>query len=159
MAKIQVGDKLPGVTVFIGLPPTPVNIADRFGKGRVLIFGVPGAFTPGCSKTHLPGYVRDAGKIKEKGIQEIACISKNDSFVMEAWGQQLDPTKQIVLVADPQGDFTSNTQLSVDLPVLGGSRSSRFAMVVNNGVVEKLFEEPDGKGLTCSLSDSLLSKM
>jgi 2-Cys peroxiredoxin 5 len=160
LTKIQVGDKLPSANVFLGVPPAPTNFLERFGKGRVLVFGVPGAFTPGCSKTHLPGYVKDAEKIRAKlGVTEIVCIAVNDVFVMDAWSAQHDPKKSVTMVADAAADFAVKSGLKVDLPVLGGVRSSRFALVAEDGVVKHLFEEPDGKGLSCSLSDSILAKL
>ncbi|CUG88372.1 peroxiredoxin, putative [Bodo saltans] len=159
-AKIKVGDSLPAASIFLGVPPVATNVVERFGKGRIIIFGVPGAFTPGCTKTHLPGYVKDADKLKAKAnAKEIICISVNDSFVMEAWANQYDPSKKIVVASDVNADFATKTGLAIDLPVLGGKRSSRFAMIVNDGTVEFLAEEPDGKGLSCSLSDSLLAKL
>jgi peroxiredoxin 5 len=159
-SKIKVGDSLPAANVFLGVPPVATNVAERFGKGRVIIFGVPGAFTPGCTKTHLPGYVKDAEKLKAKAnAQEIVCVAVNDSFVMEAWSAQYDAGKKITVASDVNADFATKTGLAIDLPILGGVRSSRFAMIVNDGKVEFLAEEPDGKGLTCSLSDSLLAKL
>jgi len=87
MAPVQVGDAVPSVDLFEGAPDQKVNLAEVCKEGKVVIFGVPGAFTPGCSKTHLPGYVEDADKLKAKGIKDIICVSVNDPFVMGAWGK------------------------------------------------------------------------
>eukprot|EP00331_Platyophrya_macrostoma_P014010 CAMPEP_0176432072 /NCGR_PEP_ID=MMETSP0127-20121128/15178_1 /TAXON_ID=938130 /ORGANISM="Platyophrya macrostoma, Strain WH" /LENGTH=167 /DNA_ID=CAMNT_0017814177 /DNA_START=65 /DNA_END=568 /DNA_ORIENTATION=+ len=160
MQKLKVGDKLPAANVHIGVPPVAVNFAEKFGKGRVLVFGVPGAFTPGCTKTHLPGYVKDSAKIRAKfGVNEIVCIAVNDVFVLEAWSMKYDPKQTVTMVSDAVADFATKSGLKVDLPVLGGIRSSRFALIAEDGVVKNLFEEPDGKGLSCSLSESLLAKL
>merc|ERR1711920_409867 len=87
MAPIKEGDSIPSVDLFEGNPDTKVNLAEVCKEGKYVIFGVPGAFTPGCSKTHLPGYVEQADDLKSKGIKEIFCISVNDPFVMAAWGE------------------------------------------------------------------------
>ena len=87
MAPVAVGDTIPSVDLFKNNPGTKVNIAELYAGKKVVIFGVPGAFTPGCSKTHLPGYVAKAEETKWKGVDEIVCVSVNDLFIMEAWGE------------------------------------------------------------------------
>ena len=86
MAPVKVGDSVPSVDLFEGAPDKKVNLADVCKEGKVVVFGVPGAFTPGCSKTHLPGYVERADSLKSKGVKEIICVAVNDPFVMAAWG-------------------------------------------------------------------------
>ncbi|KAJ8309080.1 hypothetical protein KUTeg_013954 [Tegillarca granosa] len=143
---IKVGDKFPSVEVFENAPDNKVNTSE-FATGKVVLFGVPGAFTPGCSKTHLPGFVENADKIKAKGVKTIACVSVNDPFVMAEWGK----------VHDPQGkalDLVLNAA-----PILGNDRCKRFSMVIEDGVVKALNVEPDGTGLTCSLSPEILKNL
>ncbi|XP_029170162.1 peroxiredoxin-5, mitochondrial [Nylanderia fulva] len=152
---IAVGDKLPTVDLFENTPADKVNLAQAAAGKKIIIFGVPGAFTPGCSKTHLPGYVAKAGELKLKGISEIFCISVNDPFVMAAWGKEHDATGKIRMLADPKGDFTDAIDLGIDLQVLGGKRSKRYSMVVDDGIVKELNVEPDNTGLSCSLADRI----
>ncbi|XP_011258862.2 peroxiredoxin-5, mitochondrial [Camponotus floridanus] len=152
---IAVGDELPSVDLFENTPADKVNLAQAAAGKKIIIFGVPGAFTPGCSKTHLPGYVTKADDLKSKGISEIFCISVNDPFVMAAWGKEHNATGKVRMLADPKGDFTDAADLSVDLQVLGGKRSKRYSMVVDNGIVKELNVEPDNTGLSCSLADRI----
>jgi len=156
---LKVGDEIPSVEVFENNPGNAVNMKELCTGKKVVVFAVPGAFTPGCSKTHLPGYVEKAADIKAKGIDEIVCISVNDPFVTEAWGQAHGTTDKVRMFADTNGDFTKACGLGQDLAVLGGLRSKRYSMVVDNGKVSELQVEPDGKGLTCSLAENVLSKM
>lgn len=159
--EIKVGDKLPSTVLFEHNPGEKVVTTELFGKGKHVIFGVPGAFTPGCSKTHLPGYVQEHGSLtKSKGIQSIACISVNDPFVMDAWGKAHDADGKIRMLADIEGEFTKAIGLIIDLTaVLGNHRSKRYAMVVEDGVVKSLHVEPDGTGLTCSLASNILEDL
>ncbi len=121
----------------------------------MIIFGVPGAFTPGCSKTHLPGYVQKADELRKSGVQEIACVSVNDAFVMGAWAQQHNTKGKLRMLADPAGKLAKELDLEIDLPPLGGKRLKRFSMIVENGVVKTLNIEPDGTGLSCSLAEKI----
>lgn len=122
---------------------------------KIIVFAVPGAFTPGCSKTHVPGYVQKADELKKSGIAEIVCVSVNDPFVMSAWGKDQNAGGKVRMLADPAAAFTKAVNLSIDLPPLGGVRSKRYSMVVENGVVKSLNVEPDGTGLSCSLADKI----
>ncbi|MBN3282788.1 PRDX5 protein, partial [Polyodon spathula] len=135
-------------------------MAELFKGKKGILFAVPGAFTPGCTKTHLPGFVSQAVEMKAKGIEEIACVSVNDVFVMSAWGKEHGAEGKVRMLADPTGAFTQAVDLLLDndhlLEVLGNKRSQRYAMLVQDGVVKKLNVEPDGHGLTCSLSSSML---
>merc|ERR1712156_549264 len=146
------GDEIPSVDLFEGNPDTKVNLAEVCKEGKYVIFGVPGAFTPGCSKTHLPGYVEQADELKAKGVKEIFCISVNDPFVMAAWGENQKADGKVRMLADTCGEFVKATDLTTDLSaVLGSVRSKRFSMLVEDGKAAKVNIEPDGTGLTCSL--------
>lgn len=158
---IKVGDKIPSVEVFENSPGNKVNMADLFKGKKGVLFAVPGAFTPGCSKTHLPGYVENFDKLKAKGVEVVACVSVNDPFVMEAWGQDQKAEGKVRMLADTNAEFTKAVDmLFPDLAaVLGGIRSKRYAMVIEDSTIKALQVEPDGKGLTCSLAPSLIEKM
>jgi len=156
---IDVGQKLPSATLHEGSPGNQVDPAQAFASGKHVIFAVPGAFTPGCDKTHLPGYVSDHQQLKDKGVDSIACVSVNDAFVMDAWGKAHSAQGKVRMLADPGAEFTKAVGLDVDAKALGGTRSKRYAMVVEDGVVTQLQVEPDGFGLTCSLAPSLLEKL
>jgi 2-Cys peroxiredoxin 5 len=156
---IQEGDKLPSVEVHESSPGDKVNIADLFAGKKGVLFAVPGAFTPGCSKTHLPGYVQDADAIKAKGIDVVACVAVNDAFVMQAWGESQGAQGKVRMLADPAGEFTKAVGLDVNAAALGGLRSKRYSMIIDDGVVKSLNVEPDGFGLTCSLSKPLLEQL
>lgn len=146
---------MPSVDLFEDSPANKVNLADLSAKGKVVVFAVPGAFTPGCSKTHLPGFVSSADKLKGSGVNEIVCLSVNDPFVMQAWGKDQGAADKVRMLADVSGEFTKAVDLGVELAPLGGYRSKRYSMVVENGVVTQLNVEPDGTGLSCSLADKL----
>lgn len=152
---IKVGDKIPSVDLYENAPTNKVNIAKLCEGKKVVLFAVPGAFTPGCSKTHLPGYVEDADSLKNKGISEIICVSVNDPFVMAAWAEAQKTEGKVRMLADPSGAFTKAVDLQTDLAPLGGLRSKRYSMLIENGVVKSLNVEPDGTGLSCSLSKNL----
>merc|ERR1712241_127586 len=152
MSPIKEGDAIPSVDLFEGNPDTKVNLAEVCKEGKYVIFGVPGAFTPGCSRTHLPGYVEQADELKAKGVKEIFCISVNDPFVMAAWGENQKAEGKVRMLADTCGEFVKSTDLTIDLSaVLGSVRSKRFSMLIEDGKAAKVNIEPDGTGLTCSL--------
>ncbi|XP_053702907.1 peroxiredoxin-5, mitochondrial [Synchiropus splendidus] len=160
---IQVGDSLPAVEVQEGEPKNKVAMNQLFKGKKGVLFAVPGAFTPGCSKTHLPGFVQLVEDLKSKGVEEVACISVNDAFVMAAWGREHGAEGKIRMLADPTGAFTKAVDLLLDseeiAAVLGNKRSKRYVMVVEDGVVKNIDVEPDGTGLTCSLASSILTKL
>ncbi|CAH2077184.1 unnamed protein product, partial [Iphiclides podalirius] len=158
MAPVQVGDTLPSVDLFEDSPANKVNIAELVSGKKVVLFAVPGAFTPGCSKTHLPGYVQNADKMKADGVGEVVCVSVNDPYVMAAWGAQHNTKGKVRMLADPNGNFIKALDLGTNLPPLGGFRSKRFSMVINDGKVQELNVEPDGTGLSCSLADKIKYK-
>lgn len=143
---IQEGDKLPEATMHTMQDgrPTPVTTADLFAGKKVVAFAVPGAFTPTCSQAHLPGYVVKADEIKAKGVDSIVCISVNDAFVMGSWGDAAN-AEHLVMVGDGNGDFTKAIGLEMDGSGFGlGTRSQRYAMIVDDGVVTKLNVEAPG---------------
>ena len=144
---IQVGDRLPDVPLAIATPdgPQPTTSTDHFKGKTVALFAVPGAFTPTCSARHLPSYVEKAAELKGQGIDEIACISVNDPFVMAAWGER-DGSSDITMLADGNGAFAEATGLTMDGSKFGlGQRSQRYSMLVNDGVVEQLNVEAPGE--------------
>ena len=156
---ISVGSKLPGGSLYEGNPGGAVNVESLFEKKKVVLFGVPGAFTPGCSKTHLPGYVAAAESLKAKGVHEIVCVSVNDPFVMEEWGKAHNATGKVRMLADTTATWTKALGLDLDLTAaLGGVRCKRFSAVVDNGIVTKLNVEPSDAptGMTCSLAEKLV---
>lgn len=143
---ISVGDTLPDVKLVKATAqgPEAVQSAEFFKGKRVALFAVPGAFTPTCSAKHLPGFVEKADAIKAKGIDEIACISVNDAFVMKAWGAA-NGADTVTMLADGNGDFAKAVGLTMDGSGFGmGLRSQRYAMVVKDGVVEQLHIEAPG---------------
>ena len=141
--KIKKGDKLPDAKVFIlGKDPKEVSIKQIVGDEKVILFGLPGAFTPTCSTKHLPGFVLAIDQLKKKGINKVVCISINDSFVMDAWGKIHNVQDKILMVGDSKGDFTKNIGAELNLTNRGlGVRSSRYTMLVEKGSVLKISEE------------------
>ena len=138
---IKVGDRLPAATFRVMTPdgPAPKTTDDVFKGKRVVLFAVPGAFTPTCHKNHMPGFVKNFDAIKAKGIDTIAVTAVNDVFVMDAWCKASGADGKIQLLADGSGDFTKALDLSADLSANGlGVRSKRYSMLVEDGVVKKL---------------------
>lgn len=156
---IHVGDSIPSATVHEGTPAHHVDPAELFAHGKHVIFGVPGAFTPGCSNTHLPGYIERADDLRAKGIDQIACVAVNDAHVMRHWGEIQGANGKVRMLADPSAEFTKALGLDVFSAALGGTRSKRYAMVIEDGRVTRLQVEPDGFGLSCSLAPSLLDQL
>jgi len=157
---IKVGDQLPAATLFEGTPDGKVEVAELFAGKRAVVFGVPGAFTPGCSKTHLPGYVEKADEIKSHGVDLIVCLAVNDPFVMAAWGQAHKADGKIMMLADTSAEFAKAAGLDIDLKaVLGSVRMKRFSMIVDDGKLTFLNIEPDGTGMTCSLASNVLTSL
>nr|NUR37031.1 peroxiredoxin [Sphingomonas sp.] len=157
---IQKGDRLPDVPLTIATAdgPLPTTSGEFFGGKRVALFAVPGAFTPTCSARHLPSYVEKANELKGKGVDEIACISVNDPFVMSAWNQR-DGSQDIIMLADGNGAFTDAVGLSFDGSKFGmGKRSQRYSMIVNDGVVEQLNVEEPGE-YRASSAETMLDQL
>ena len=144
---IQAGARLPDVALTIASAdgPKPTTSGEYFKGKKVALFAVPGAFTPTCSARHLPSFVEKAQELKGKGVDEIACISVNDPFVMAAWGQR-DGSEDITMLADGNGEFAEATGLAFDGSKFGmGKRSQRYSMIVDDGVVEQLNVEEPGE--------------
>lgn len=144
---IAVGDKIPSTTFteMTADGPRPVQSDEYFAGKRVALFSVPGAYTPTCSAKHLPGYVEQAEALKAKGIDEIACTAVNDVFVMSQWGQSSGVAGKVTMLADGNGDFIEAIGLGMDGSKFGmGQRGQRFAMVVDDGTVERLDVEAPG---------------
>jgi len=156
----KIGDPIPNVDLFEKTPANKVNVKSLTQGRKIVIFGVPGAFTPGCSKSHLPSYVTRADEIKSKGIDELVCVSVNDPFVMAAWAEATGAEGKVRLLADTKGDLTKKLGLDIDMTdKLGSVRSKRYAMLVADGKIEKLEVEPDGTGLSCSLAQNFVEKL
>jgi len=154
---IQVGDKVPGCTLKTMGDQGPADIStdEIFAGKKVVLFAVPGAFTPGCSMTHLPGYVVNADKIKAAGVDTIVCMSVNDAFVMGAWGEAQN-AEELLMLADGNGELTAALGLELDGSGFGlGTRSQRFAMIVEDGAVTHLNVEP-GAGVDVSSAETIM---
>jgi len=152
---IQVGDRLPqgNLTEFIEteqpgctVGPNAFQVSDLAKGTRILIFGLPGAFTPTCSAKHVPSYVNNYERLKAKGIDEIWCVSVNDAFVMNAWGKDQKAGNKVRMMADGSADYTKKLGLELDLTARGmGVRSQRYALLAEDGVVKKISVEAPGK--------------
>ncbi|MCB1685717.1 MAG: peroxiredoxin [Pseudomonadales bacterium] len=157
---IKEGDKLPDAKMFMMKDgkPTPVTTAELFAGKKVVVFALPGAFTPTCSQAHLPGFVVNADAIKAKGVDSIVCLSVNDAFVMDSWGKDQN-AEQILMVGDGNGEFTTAVGLEMDGSGFGlGKRSQRYAMIVDDGKVTKLAVEAPGK-LEVSKAEAMLAAL
>ena len=153
---IQVGDQLPSLPLQEGTPKNTHDVRELFqGKTGILV-AVPGAFTPGCSLTHLPSYVNNIDQLREQGYDLVACVAVNDAFVMDAWGKAQGAEGKVIMLADPDASFTKALGLEVNAGSLGGIRSKRYSMVIKDGVVTQLNVEPDSFGTSCSLAGELL---
>jgi peroxiredoxin len=144
---IKVGDKIPSAKLrhMTAEGPKEISTDDIFKGKKVVLFAVPGAFTPTCSAKHLPGFVQNSEAIKGKGVDTIACVSVNDAFVMGAWGKAQGTEGKVLMLADGNGTFTKELGLEMDGSGFGlGSRSKRYAMVVQDGVVKALNVENPG---------------
>ena len=145
---VKVGDKVPHATLRMIGPegPKPVTTEELFPKGKkVVAFALPGAFTPTCSAKHVPGFVSSFDQIKAKGVDTIACISVNDAFVMGAWGKDQKAGDKVMMLGDGNGEFTQAMGLTMDGSKFGlGTRSQRYAMIVDSGVIKELFVEKPG---------------
>jgi len=159
---IAAGDAIPDVEIkqpgANGMPES-VKTGELFAKGRTVLFGVPGAFTPGCDKIHLPGFVEQADDLFAKGVDRVACVAVNDAFVMDAWGKAHGVGDKIVMLADGNGDFTKALGLELNASKFGmGSRSQRYSLIANDGVVEQLNIEAAGE-FRVSSADYLLEHL
>ncbi len=162
MAEIKVGDALPEATftTMTADGPAPRTTAEAFGGKTVALFAVPGAFTPTCHNSHLPSFLAQADALKAKGVDEIACISVNDVFVLDAWAKATAASPDIQMLADGSADFTAATGMELDLTERGlGVRSKRYAMLVEDGTVKTLLVEDAPGEAVKSSADALLAAM
>jgi peroxiredoxin len=158
---IAVGDTLPEGTLthMTAEGPKPITTGELFAGKKVVVFGVPGAFTPTCSKQHLPGYVKEADAIKAKGVDTIACLAVNDVHVMHAWAEANAAADKILMLADGNASYVQALGLDVDLSDAGmGRRSRRFSMIVDDGVVKELNVEP-ARGVSVSGADATACRL
>jgi glutaredoxin/glutathione-dependent peroxiredoxin len=158
---IQVGDKLPEVSLTIATSegPRPTTTSEYFGGKKVALFAVPGAYTPTCSAKHLPSYVEKAEELKGKGVDEVACTSVNDAFVMSAWNRDAG-SEHITMLADGNGELASALGLTMDGSKfgMGSVRSQRYSMIVNDGTVEQLNVEAPGE-YQASSAETMLGQL
>ena len=156
---IKVGDALPTLTMAEATPdgPKQVSTADLFTGHKVVLFAVPGAFTPTCSARHLPGYTDNVAAFKDKGVDRVVCMAVNDPFVMRAWAKDQNVGDEMVMLADGSAHFTRALGMELDLSARGlGIRSQRFALVAENGVVTHLAVEAPGE-FDVSAAESVLA--
>ncbi len=157
---IEAGDRIPEGTLTVMTPdgPAPLTTEALFGGKKVVLFAVPGAFTPTCSARHLPGFIEHANAILATGVDTIACMAVNDVFVMDAWGRSAD-AGPILMLADGNGEFTRALGLELDATAFGmGHRCQRFAMIAEDGRVTALFVEAPGE-FRVSSAEHVLSKL
>lgn len=158
---IKIGDRVPqGSFATMGTQgPGSLSTSELFDGKKVVLFAVPGAFTPTCSLKHLPGFGEQAAAIKAKGVDTVACMSVNDVFVMSAWGKATVPDGSVLMLADGNGEYTAALGLELDASGYGmGTRSQRFSMIVDDGVVTALNIEPAGQ-FGVSSADTILEQL
>ena len=159
---VKVGDALPADVKLKEMGdggPRDVTVGELCKGRKVVLFAVPGAFTPTCSMKHLPGFVEQAAALRQKGVDEVACVSVNDAFVMDAWGKHSNAGGKVRMLADGNAEFTRAMGLALDASGFGmGQRSQRYAMVLRDGKLEALMVEP-GPGLAASSAESVLAKL
>jgi peroxiredoxin len=159
---IKVGDRVPsGITLrYLTSEGVKAVSSDEFFKGRkVAVFGLPGAYTRTCSSRHLPGYVQNSQALRQKGIDQIACVSVNDAFVMGAWGREHKADDKVVMLGDGSCELTEALGLTVDRHAAGmGIRSQRYSMIADDGVVKELNVEPSGE-YGVSSAEAMLAKL
>lgn len=159
---INVGDTLPEGTFnrMTENGPAPVTTKELFDGKKVVLFGVPGAFTPSCHKNHLPGYIKQADAIKAKGVDTIACLAVNDVFVLDAWAKATGADGKIVLLADGNADYVKKLGLELDGSGFGlGTRSKRFSLIAENGVIKELNVEQAAGQVTSSGADATICQI
>ena len=145
---IKVGDKMPAGTLTLVTNDGPQKVsAEEFFKGKkVVLFSVPGAFTPTCDAKHLPGFVEKAGDLRAKGVETVACIAVNDAFVMKAWGKSQNCDGKVQMIADGNAEYTKALGLELDASGFGmGTRGQRFALIVHDGIVKSVNVEEKGE--------------
>ncbi len=159
---IKVGDKIPegGFAVMTAEGPGAMTTDELFGGKKVVLFSVPGAFTPACSTKHLPGFVENADAIRAKGVDTVACLAVNDVFVMDAWGKSAGTAGKVTMLADGNGEFTKALGLELDASGFGmGTRGLRFALVVEDGVVAQAHIEESPVEVEASAAENILKNL
>ena len=159
---IKAGDHIPSASVkhMTNDGIEDVGTDQLFAGKKVVLFALPGAFTPTCSAKHLPGFIQQAGALKAKGVDTIACLSVNDAFVMKAWGDDQGAGDTVMMLADGNAEFTKAVGLELDASGYGmGTRSQRYAMVVDDGVVKSLHVEEAAGGLDVSSAENVLASL
>jgi peroxiredoxin len=157
---IKVGDRIPSATLnYLKDGVQAIRTDDIFKGKKVVLFSVPGAFTPTCSAKHLPGFVANLAAIKAKGVDTVACMAVNDAFVMQAWAKSQDAPEEILMLADGNGAFAKSLGLEMDASAFGmGTRSKRFALIAEDGVVKHLAIEAPGE-FKVSAADAVLAAL
>tara|TARA_B100001057_G_scaffold87070_1_gene82986 strand:+ start:19285 stop:19767 length:483 start_codon:yes stop_codon:yes gene_type:complete len=158
---IQIGDNLPegSFNIMLDDKPSEIDTRDLFGNKNILLFAVPGAFTPGCSLNHLPGFVSNRSELYSKGIEQIFCLAVNDIFVMSAWAKSQNISDEIIMISDGNCDYTKKIGLEIDSTAFGmGIRSRRYALVANDSKITQLFIDEPGK-IEVSTAESVLSNL
>ena len=159
---IKVGDKMPEgqFMIMTGEGPEPLGTDELFGGKKVVLFGLPGAFTPTCSARHVPGYVQNADALEAKGVDTIACMAVNDAFVMGAWGKDQNVGGKVVMLADGSAEYTAKLGLGLDLSGRGmGQRCTRFSMLVEDGEVKSLNLEENPGEAAASGAEAMLGQV
>ena len=158
---IQIGDTLPegSFNIMLDDKPSEIDTGDLFGNKNILLFAVPGAFTPGCSLNHLPGFISNRSELYSKGIDQIICLAVNDIFVMSAWAKSQNISDEIMMISDGNCDYTKKIGLEIDSTAFGmGIRSRRYALVANDSKITQLFIDEPGK-IDLSTAESVLSNL
>ena len=160
--KLKINDQIPDTEIFqlVDGEPQKSNLREIIGNGKIVLFGLPGAFTSTCSKLHLPGFVAHADKIKAKGIEHIFCLSVNDPYVMNGWGEINNTGDKIKMLSDPYLSFTKSIGAEVDRNAKGmGIRSNRYLMVIKNFKVVNIYEEKETKECGLTSAENLLDNL
>lgn len=158
---IQVGDHIPDTTVMQMTEngPSPIVASEVIGAGRVVLFATPGAFTPTCSAQHLPGFLEKYEELKAKGVDQLVCMAVNDVFVVDAWSKASQTAGKVTMIADGNGDFARAMGLEMDIRAFGmGDRCQRFAMIIQDGIVEDIMVEAPGE-FKVSSAEAVLNKL
>ena len=159
---ISVGERIPNTTLYhmTGDGPAAITTDELLGGKKVVLFGLPGAFTPTCSAQHVPSFLNNADALKAKGIDAIGCVSVNDAFVMGAWAKDQGTGDQILMLGDGSGELTKAIGMDLDLSARGlGVRSQRYAMVVDDGVVKSVVIEENPGGMDVSSAENVLASL
>lgn len=159
---LKEGDKIPAVTLkqMTSEGPTDVSLTDYCAGRKVVIFALPGAFTPTCSESHVPSYLDNAKALRDKGVAAVACISTADFFVMSAWGKSLGTAEHVDMLADGNSEFTRTAGMTLDLSGFGlGERSQRYVMILDDGVIKHIAVESDPGAATVSAAEAVLEKL